>query len=220
MAKLQQQEPQGCLTILLKFIGLDLGSRASAEKERLPYRLRDDFLSAAELSFFRALQQSVKDELLICPKVNLGDLFYVPRSDKSLAYRNQIDRKHIDFLLTDPATMAPRLGVELDDSSHTQKQRQERDQFVDRVFEAAGLPLLHIPAAGAYSLLELGELIFQSLERNAKVPAPPVVVQSGTPVCPKCQQEMILRTAGKGARRGEKFWGCQNYPQCRETLPV
>ncbi|RLT11969.1 MAG: hypothetical protein DWI22_00215 [Planctomycetota bacterium] len=40
---------------------------------------------------------------------------------------------------------------------------------------------------------------------------------SGTPICPKCGETMVERVAGRGANRGGKFWGCPNYPDCRET---
>ncbi|MFO8083343.1 MAG: restriction endonuclease [Desulfobacterales bacterium] len=33
--------------------------------------------------------------------------------------------------------------------------------------------------------------------------------------CPLCGAEMVLRTAKKGARAGEKFWGCATFPKCR-----
>lgn len=38
------------------------------------------------------------------------------------------------------------------------------------------------------------------------------------PKCPKCKANLILRTAQKGPRKGMKFWGCANYPQCRYTM--
>lgn len=41
-----------------------------------------------------------------------------------------------------------------------------------------------------------------------------------TPVCPKCNAPMILRTATKGERIGKKFWGCSNYPKCRTIVNV
>jgi hypothetical protein len=36
--------------------------------------------------------------------------------------------------------------------------------------------------------------------------------------CPKCEREMILRTASRGA--GLKFWRCSAHPRCRFTMPV
>lgn len=33
--------------------------------------------------------------------------------------------------------------------------------------------------------------------------------------CPWCGGKLVLRTAGKGERLGQKFYGCSNYPKCR-----
>jgi restriction system protein len=38
--------------------------------------------------------------------------------------------------------------------------------------------------------------------------------------CPRCENEMVLRTAGKGSNAGSRFWGCSSYPKCRYTIPV
>jgi len=39
-----------------------------------------------------------------------------------------------------------------------------------------------------------------------------------TPTCPKCGIKMVVREAGKGRAAGSTFWGCPNYPKCRQTL--
>jgi hypothetical protein len=36
--------------------------------------------------------------------------------------------------------------------------------------------------------------------------------------CPKCEQQMILRTAARGSNSGQSFWGCSAFPRCRYTL--
>ena len=38
-----------------------------------------------------------------------------------------------------------------------------------------------------------------------------------TPLCPKCDVPMVMRTASKGKNEGKSFWGCTNFPKCRET---
>jgi len=38
------------------------------------------------------------------------------------------------------------------------------------------------------------------------------------PACPSCGSPMKLRIARKGQHAGEKFWGCSNYPGCKEIL--
>lgn len=35
--------------------------------------------------------------------------------------------------------------------------------------------------------------------------------------CPKCGGHMVLRTAKKGYMKGNQFWGCDNFPDCRHT---
>jgi four helix bundle suffix protein len=40
------------------------------------------------------------------------------------------------------------------------------------------------------------------------------------PTCPNCGQPMVLRTARKGPKAGQPFWGCSGYPDCRGTLPA
>lgn len=207
-------EPQGCLAAILSLFGINLG-RPAATGTDLPFRLRDDFLSAAEYSFYRVLLSAVGNRAAICPKVNLADLFFVARPNANQGLRNRIDRKHVDFLLCDPATMKPRCGIELDDSSHARRDRQDRDEFVDQVFQAAGLPLVRVPAQSAYSPTALLSLLEQHLVGGATAKLPPTP-EAESPRCPKCGVSMVQRTAKKGANVGQSFYGCPNYPKCRE----
>ena len=158
-------------------------------------------------------------------------VFYVARPNENQAYqanRNKIDRKHVDYLICDPTTMRPRVGIELDDSSHDRRDRQKRDEFVDRVFEAARVPLLRIPAQAAYNPSVLWSQVAPHLEAPemaAPQPSQPPMAtptpDSGPPTCPQCPKcgvPMVLRTASKGKRAGQQFFGCRNYPKCRETV--
>jgi len=38
--------------------------------------------------------------------------------------------------------------------------------------------------------------------------------------CPKCGGHMVMREAKRGPNAGNKFWGCTNYPRCRETISI
>jgi hypothetical protein len=38
--------------------------------------------------------------------------------------------------------------------------------------------------------------------------------------CPKCESEMVQRTAKKGGNVGQQFWGCSKYPKCSCTLAI
>ena len=215
----------GCLGFLARIFG-----ERPKDTGDLPYRLRDDFLSAAELSFYRVLATAVVGRAVVLTKVRLADLFFVPRSEGSAGFRNRIAQKHVDFLLCERETMRPLVGVELDDRSHQRSSRQERDGFVDEVFRVAGLPLMHLPVRSGYSVAELTGALApylggdegaqpESIRETPEPSGPETVAAGAAPVCPKCGVPMVVRTAGRGERRGERFYGCPNYPKCRETLP-
>ncbi len=216
----------GCLGSVLRLFGI--GTEAAPSEESLPYRKRDDFLSAAELSFYRALSAAVGTQAHICPKVNLADIFFVARPNENQGARGRISQKHVDFLLCDSQSMKPLVGIELDDSSHARADRQERDAFVDGVFSAAGLPLVRISAAASYNPADLALKLATHLSRTSTpAPTPTVMPAAGTaslgdspPTCVKCGVPMVLRTASKGEQAGRQFYGCPNYPKCRETRPV
>ena len=39
-------------------------------------------------------------------------------------------------------------------------------------------------------------------------------------ICPKCGSEMIKRLARKGRNAGNYFWGCSNYPVCKNIIDI
>jgi len=195
-------------------------SRKKAASETLPYRLRDDFLSPAEFSFYKVLSSLLGTRLIVQSKVRLADIFFVARPNENVAFFNRIAQQHLDFLVCDPKTMKPLFGIELDDSSHKRDDRQERDEFVEKVFQAARLPLLRVPVQREYNPREIAPLIKDKVGVSATPPHSNTNEQVGTvPPCPKCGIPMVLRTVAQGEHKGKQFYGCQNYPRCREMRP-
>lgn len=211
---------KGCLGLIRSLLGI--GTRETElGAEQLPYLQRDAFLSPAEASFFLVLTSVVDARYLVFTKVGIRDLLYVPRRTNNWqSYWNKIDRKHVDFLLCDPETIQPVLAIELDDSSHSREDRRKRDEFVDRVFQAAGLPLRRLPAKNGYSADEVYALL-AGAESSASGASPANTEGgSGAPTCPRCGGEMVIRTATRGKHKGRRFYGCVNYPKCRGVLPL
>ncbi len=171
------------------------------------------------LIFFN-LKTVVGDSTHIFSKVKLSDLFYAKTGDygKTRSYTNRIDRKHVDFLLCNSKTLRPVLGIELDDKSHQRADRQEHDDFVNHVFAAAKLPLMHISVQRGYSQGDLKAKVATFISGTKNANEKSAQVQDATPRCPRCGNEMMLRTAKRGANQGEKFWGCSKYPDCRGIL--
>jgi hypothetical protein len=196
---------------------------AGQAEPQFPYHIRDNFLSPAELYFYQVLQTAVSDWAIVLVKVNLGDLFYASTGDygQNMAYRNRIARKHVDFLLCDPETVRPLLAIELDDSSHNRSDRKQRDRFVDGVFAAARLPLVHVPVSHSYPTKKLRTFLQQKAGMQTQGHSSSLAAavaekeETAVPNCPKCDAPMIRRKAQRGASAGNQFWGCSQYPQCR-----
>ena len=135
---------------------------------------------------------------------------------------HRINRKHVDFVLCDPASLQPRCAIELDDASHQRPDRAERDAFVEAVFAGARLPLLRLPARRAYAAQELTARLQAVLQPGAAPPraAAPSPGEAPVPTCPKCGSPMLLRTAQHGREPGRQFYGCPNFPRCRQVRPA
>jgi restriction system protein len=50
--------------------------------------------------------------------------------------------------------------------------------------------------------------------------APPATEEVKSSDCPLCGKEMVRRTAKQGPNKGNAFWGCSSYPQCRGIRPT
>lgn len=168
--------------------------------------------------------QVVGTQAVVFAKVRVADILFVADRNANIGHANRINQKHVDFLLCDATSLKPIGIVELDDASHARGDRAERDALLDRACQAAGLTLVHVKAQRSYHTGGIASLVAPILAgpKPRPVPADPAatVSDSAEPSCPRCGVTMVLRTAKQGDRLGQKFWGCPNYPKCREVVPV
>ena len=143
------------------------GGEGSAATDGTHYELRSPFFSAAERSFLGVLENALPDGIGLLAKVRLGDFFKTAKgltpSQRTRAI-NRLNQKHIDFLLVKTSDLSPVAGVELDDKSHERADRKTRDTFVDDVFKASNLPLLHVTAKATYNPNELRQSVAELLK--------------------------------------------------------
>jgi ssDNA-binding Zn-finger/Zn-ribbon topoisomerase 1 len=193
-------------------------------QEVLPYQKSAALFTPAERSFLGVLQQAVGNSATIFGKVRMADVLEpksgLGRSARQKAF-NRISAKHFDFLLCDKEDLSVACAIELDDGSHNSKRRQERDEFLKGVCEAAGVPLIQIPAKSAYVISEVRSLLPRYLtvkdEQDPKpLPAPEIQEPKSTSkVCPNCSTVMVKRVAKNGKHAGKEFWACKAYPKCK-----
>lgn len=209
----------GCLSLLFSFFQMLLGEEQPTNP---PYRLRDDFLSSAEYSFYKVLSLAVGSRYCIQCKVRLADVFFVVGGEKRMVHQNRINQKHVDFLICDSVGMKPLLGIELDDSSHEKTRRHSRDIFIESVFHAADFPLLRFPVKRTYDFNKIKDAISQCLACKNDISHEDLAAaeRDAAPLCPKCNIPMVLKTATQGTRKGTQFYGCPNFPRCQNAKPL
>lgn len=178
-----------------------------------PYRMRLDYLSTAESAFYHVLTEMVKGKFYVCPKVALTDLFFVARPNENVHHSSRLLRKNVDFLLLWHETLKPALAIELD----YPKQADHRpvDFFMDGLFAATGLPLIHVTVQQPYDIQELAVRFRAALQTS------PDITPAHTdysPICPRCGITMVLRFDKDGPLTGQKYYGCLNFPTCQETV--
>jgi hypothetical protein len=185
------------------------------------YSSKGILLTNAEVPFFHLLRRMARDHLIIFPHVALRDLVSVVADQSEyFTYFNKIDRKQIDFVLCEPESLKPVFAIELDDASHNRPDRRERDIFVETILEEAKIPLVRIPVRNNYDVEELSDLFQKAVGRYVaqknENPSSLYTIDN-PPLCRKHGVRMVLRTARQS---GQRFWGCPNYPQCREIIKL
>lgn len=100
-------------------------------------------LTKNEYHEYKKLKQLAESkDLQICPKVRLLDLIEPRRGDpkyKTLFYK--IQAKHVDFVICDQNLYVKAI-LELDDNSHNQQNRKNRDEFVDLILKDVGYTVI------------------------------------------------------------------------------
>ena len=137
------------------------------KKPPLKYKKLKNLCTPAERRFYQALHQAVGNEYLIFSKVRVADLI-LPGSSKDRSRWqsafNKVACKHVDFVLCDEGLNIV-AAIELDDASHIQKHRIERDRFVEWAFRSAKLPLVRFVQRRSYDPLSIKREIKEALRR-------------------------------------------------------
>jgi predicted RNA-binding Zn-ribbon protein involved in translation (DUF1610 family) len=189
-------------------------------REQLPYRLREHFLSTPERALLRVLQKMMGERYLICPKVALNDIFYIARPNENVHFFNKFFRKHVDFLLCEPETLKPSIGIELVKPIFKAETR-EADQFMADLFISARLPLIHVQSSEHYvekDLAVLFELAVIKVKETGPLRA--ITKTDSVPMCPECGKMMVLRIQRAGGNAGRNYYGCVDSPGCAGTVAI
>jgi len=109
------------------------------------YKKKEFLLNIPERRFFEELQKVVPNNFVTFPQVVLSNIVEVdsPR-DKAYKYRNQINRRVIDFVIFEKPYYKPILAIEYDGKTHNHQSRRERDFKVNKILESSGIKIIHV----------------------------------------------------------------------------
>jgi formate dehydrogenase maturation protein FdhE len=152
--------------------------------------------------------------------VALNEIFYIVRPNENVHFFNKFFRKHVDFLLCDPETLKPAVGIELV-KPISRVEAREADQFMLELFLSARLPLVHVQPSEHYTekdLTALFELAVSKVKETGPLRA--TAKTDSVPMCPVCGKMMVLRFHRQGRKAGRKYYGCVDSPNCRGTVVI
>ncbi len=128
-------------------------------KEIESFKKQECLLTATELKFYTYLKQ-ITNKLgyeLFCQVV----LYEIIKTTNYKDF-NKIKSKSIDFVITNKE-LKILLCIELDDKTHNQQKRIERDKLLDDIFKKSNQKIVHIKTQNYYNIEELEQQIRDSL---------------------------------------------------------
>ena len=146
------------VVVAAAFVAVAGKKAGTGSKVGFPYVPAKALFTAAERSFLGVLDQAVGPKYRVFGKVRVADLAVVKPGLRTAARQGALNRvaaKHFDFVVCRASDLSVVCAVELNDSSHSSRRVQARDEFLANVCGAIGLPLFQVPAKRAYSVQEL-----------------------------------------------------------------
>ena len=95
----------------------------------------------------------------------MRDLVEITNREVNQAAFNRVAAKHVDFVLCDQVTLHPLVAIELDDSSHYQRDRADRDAFINELFRVIGVALIRHRVQMAYDPAAIERWVDSALAR-------------------------------------------------------
>ncbi len=140
-------------------IANNIKSSYPVEKENITnykeyYKPKRYIITMNELNFYNTLMEIAKElDLIVFSQVSLYNILETKSNldyKTKTIYFNKIASKSIDFVLVSKKDCRIKLCIELDDSTHKQEKRIQRDKFINELFKSLEIDLLRYPVYKIY----------------------------------------------------------------------
>ena len=108
------------------------------ESEQTIYQQKESLITSYEKYFYDILEDNFGDKYKIQTQVNLASIVKKVSSSK---YQNELFR-NIDFGIFEKTTLKPLLMIEINDSTHKNSNRYQRDLNVRKILEESNIKLI------------------------------------------------------------------------------
>ena len=108
------------------------------ENENYLYEVKKSLITETELRFYQAVCDVLPEGYFAQPQINLASVI---NKNQTTGFNNELFR-NIDIGIFEKDSYKPIALVEINDSTHEQPKRIERDKKVKRICEEAGIPLV------------------------------------------------------------------------------
>lgn len=109
----------------------------AVNSEKTTYTSKTSLMTECEKGFFDAIKKIASPKYIVQPQINLASIINKESHSK---YQNELFR-NIDFGILDQNYKLLVL-IEINDATHTERNRRERDQKVQTICKEAGIPLI------------------------------------------------------------------------------
>ncbi|MFU8772189.1 MAG: DUF2726 domain-containing protein [Anaerolineales bacterium] len=135
------------------------------EKSQARNTVKEDFLSEAEISFYRVLVNMFSERLVVFPKVSLPDVVSLIGSASDEQFTS-INHTAIDFLLCDLDSLKPVLAVTLDNASDPGIEQGRKTELLNDLLTGCGLPFVRVKSQESYKPSDLARTFREAIENT------------------------------------------------------
>ena len=142
-------------------------NNSQIKKSQYKYYAKSYVMTSRENECFKILNDIFSSKWFVVPQVHLSALldYRVKGQNWNAAFRH-INGKSVDFVLIGKESYKVICAIELDDSTHSKRDRMERDVEIERMFKGARIPLARITRFESMTKPEIAKVVTDAI--NAK----------------------------------------------------
>ena len=153
---------------------------ATRSAESPSYASKGSIMTDCEKEYFQVLKQLVEPKYTVQPQINLATIVSKESHSK---YRSELFR-NIDFGIFDKDYNIKVL-IEINDKTHTQADRIQRDKKVNQICAEAGIPLITFWTKYGINPDYIKDRLEEHLDFNNNAPTPSVDIRDNSDYMPK-----------------------------------